>query len=172
MSISDKEISRIGGTGVDNGGGENGDNEDDENCGVYSKDDYRKKKIGGNGYGGRFSRNLGKAKKMVLRPFTRSKKQIPTKIQTSASSSSASASAANIGNFPGKRTRVDTTRVKGCCFCFRQPLTLESSIGSSVRNPKDPNWTHDKLKVFIEKNDFYSKECNPHLDIDCSHRED
>lgn len=166
MSVSDKDISRVSGSGTNGVDAVDGD---DESGGVHSREDYRKKKPGGNG--GKFSRNLGKAKKVVLRSFTRSKKQIPTNIQTRASSS-LSASALNIANFQSKRTWGDDGVPKGCYFCFRQPQTLESSVESPVSDPNDPNYTSDMLKVLIEKNDFYSKECNPHLDIDSSHRKD
>lgn len=178
MSVSDKEITKVGFSSVDNGWDDDGDDKDDEHGGVHDVDDehggvhsYRKKKIGG-----KFSRNLRKAKKVIQRPFTSSKKEIeiPTKIQTrdSSSSLSASDSAPNIVNFPVKRTWVDGDGVKGCYFCFRQPLTSESSIGSPVSDPDDPNFSYDMLKVLIETNDFYSKDCNPHLDIDRSHWED
>ncbi|KAA0056095.1 putative lysozyme-like protein [Cucumis melo var. makuwa] len=41
-------------------------------------------------------------------------------------------------------------------------------------SPTDPNhrkFTNEMLKVLIEKNDFYSKESNPHLDVQVDTRQ-
>ncbi|KAK9920123.1 hypothetical protein M0R45_028684 [Rubus argutus] len=55
---------------------------------------------------------------------------------------------------------------KGCYFCFTQPLTVESSAESQTSDPNSPNFTYGKLRSFIEMNDFYSKECNHHVNYD------
>ncbi|MBA0844335.1 hypothetical protein Goarm_001435, partial [Gossypium armourianum] len=47
-------------------------------------------------------------------------------------------------------------------FCCTRPRTLESADDSSTSDPNDPNFTYEMLKTLIEKNQFYSKECNPH----------
>lgn len=53
----------------------------------------------------------------------------------------------------------------GCCLGMKQPQTLESSGESpSTSDPNSKEFTYDMLKVFIEKNDFYAADCNPHLD--------
>lgn len=51
------------------------------------------------------------------------------------------------------------------CLCLKQPLTLDSSVsGSPTSDPNSPAFTFNMLRGLIEKNDFYSNECNPHLD--------
>lgn len=62
---------------------------------------------------------------------------------------------------------------KGCVFCFSRPKTPESPADSQVSDPEDPTFAHVMLRDLLEKNDFYSGECNPHLDIpylSCEHR--
>lgn len=51
-----------------------------------------------------------------------------------------------------------------CCLCLRQPKTLDSSGESPTSDPNSSEFTVDMLRALLEKNDFYSKECNPHLD--------
>ncbi|OIV93340.1 hypothetical protein TanjilG_23276 [Lupinus angustifolius] len=59
----------------------------------------------------------------------------------------------------------DDRRSGGCKLCFLRPKVLESFDGSSTTSdPNNPNFTHPMLRVLIENNDFYSKDCNPHLD--------
>ena len=53
----------------------------------------------------------------------------------------------------------------GCRFCFSRPKVLESpNEESPSSDPNDPNFTHGMLRTLMDKNDFYSKECNPHSD--------
>ncbi|WCJ26802.1 hypothetical protein M5689_008592 [Euphorbia peplus] len=54
------------------------------------------------------------------------------------------------------------------CCCFKQPSTLESSVESVTSDPNDSKFTFEMLRGFIETNDFYSKECNLHLDLPSS----
>ncbi|KAG8363975.1 hypothetical protein BUALT_Bualt19G0079400 [Buddleja alternifolia] len=46
--------------------------------------------------------------------------------------------------------------------------TVEDSSGESptTSDPNNSEFSFDMLRGLIEKNDFYSKECNPHLDVD------
>ncbi|KAL8541916.1 hypothetical protein ACS0TY_002967 [Phlomoides rotata] len=53
-----------------------------------------------------------------------------------------------------------------CCFCVKQPTTLDSPGESPSSDPNSSEFTFDMLRALIEKNEFYSKECNPHLDAD------
>ncbi|XP_015874801.2 uncharacterized protein LOC107411683 [Ziziphus jujuba] len=174
MSVSDKEISSVGisGGGGEGGGGcggNDGDEDDDESgcvCGVHANEDRRTKQRG-YGFGG-FGRNLGKAKQVVLNPFTKARKHLSIRKQKraflpSSSSSAAQNAVASSGNGIGGD---GGSGGKGCYFCFKRPLTLESPIGSRTSDPNDPDFTYDMLKVLIEQSDFYSRECNPHLDID------
>ncbi|KAL2345564.1 hypothetical protein Fmac_006849 [Flemingia macrophylla] len=55
-------------------------------------------------------------------------------------------------------------RRSGCRFCFSRPRVLESSDESPISDPNNPKFTHAMLVNLIEKNDFYCRECNPHLD--------
>ncbi|KAG2719677.1 hypothetical protein I3760_02G000800 [Carya illinoinensis] len=162
MSVPDNEIFNAIGTG---GGVQSRDAEDDDDD--DDDDDSGKKQRGdrhgvGRGDGG-CTRYFTKAKLVVLRPFTKAKKQLLRKMNKRTSSSSRSA-AENAGT-SGKRFGC-VGRGKGCYFCSTQPQTLESPTGSCASDPNSPNFTYDMLKAFIEKNDFYSKECNPHLDFD------
>ncbi|OWM72356.1 hypothetical protein CDL15_Pgr018241 [Punica granatum] len=52
-----------------------------------------------------------------------------------------------------------------CLFCISRPITLESPAESHTSDPNDPAFTHEMLRAMLEKNDFYSEECNPHLDV-------
>ncbi|CAA0833556.1 Unknown protein [Striga hermonthica] len=52
------------------------------------------------------------------------------------------------------------------CSCLGQPRTLDSSGESPTSDPNSSEFTFDMLRALIEKNDFYSKDCNPHLDQD------
>lgn len=161
MSVLGKEISSVGGSGRDCVDGD-GDEDDDENGGVNGrcrcrgKDENSKKQRGISGIG--FSRNLGKAKQVVLSPFTKVKKQLPRRNNNTRAAASSSCSLFSSGKRFG-----DTGGNKGCYFCFTQPLTVESSAESQTSDPNSPNFTYGKLRSFIEMNDFYSKECNHHV---------
>lgn len=109
-------------------------------------------------------RSFRKAKKVVLFPFAKAKKQFfhnrrkkqqQQENKTVSFASSVAAGAANGGAISG---------TNGCYFCFNQPHTLESPAESFTSDPNDSSFTHDMLRSLIEKNDFYSKECNPHID--------
>ncbi|XP_047324169.1 uncharacterized protein LOC124927748 [Impatiens glandulifera] len=52
----------------------------------------------------------------------------------------------------------------GGCWCFKESTTLESYVESQISDPNGSEFNHEMLRVLIEKNDFYSKECNSHLD--------
>lgn len=51
----------------------------------------------------------------------------------------------------------------GCCLSFKPPRTQFDSDESPTSDPNSPEFTFDMLRDFIEKNDFYSQDCNPHL---------
>lgn len=53
-----------------------------------------------------------------------------------------------------------------CFFCISRPKTLESPVESHTSDPNDPTFTLEMVRDLLEKNDFYSRECNPHLDVD------
>ncbi|KAL3538406.1 hypothetical protein ACH5RR_001772 [Cinchona calisaya] len=68
-----------------------------------------------------------------------------------------------------KKKKGNLVNSVGCCLCLRQSQMLDSSGESTPPPTSDPNskdFTYDMLKVFIEKNDFYAADCNPHLDLD------
>ena len=90
---------------------------------------------------------------LVLFPFAKSKKKKKKKqAKTSAKLSSFSSS--------GRRVRSACGVCSG--FCFTQPRTLESPADSKTSDPNDATFSYDMLKALIERNHFYSKECNPH----------
>ncbi|XP_031261476.1 uncharacterized protein LOC116119667 [Pistacia vera] len=159
MSELDKEISRVGGT-VD-------DDEDDDQTvgggggggrrggGVHGNDGEEKQ--GGFGCAQNFGR---RAKKLVLLPVAKAKKQLYNRRQRQQNKRvSLSDASANAGEkFGGTSSKV-------CFSCFMQPPTLDSSAESIESDPNDPNFSNEMLRSLIENNDFYSKECNPHLNF-------
>ncbi|CAL5329943.1 unnamed protein product [Camellia sinensis] len=90
-----------------------------------------------------FGRNLKKAKRVTLFRFRKAKKQLPLRKNTSAGGSGG-----------------------GCYCCFKQTPSSDSPVESQTSDPNSPEFTYELLRALIEKNDFYSNECNPHLDSD------
>lgn len=88
------------------------------------------------------SRKVRKAKQMVSYPFRKAKKLYRKKISSSET--------------PGK----------GCYLCFMRPITADSDAISQPEDPNTRELTYEFLKSLIEKNDFYSRECNPHINLD------
>lgn len=134
MSDPDGAISEVG---CSHGPGGDGD---DDNREIETAGRTRRKKEGGNG----FKKSFSRAKKVVLLPFT-SKSRKHRKSQ--------------------RRVRIGNGNTGGLlcgCFCLEQPRTLESPKSNSS-DPNDPSFTYDRLKTLIEKNDFFSKECDTHL---------
>lgn len=140
MSDFIKEISKLG------------DADDDaQEAGNGGDGGVQVEQSGGVGYGG-----FIKAKKVALFPIAKAKKQFfhrRNKQQEEQNKRVSSPAAANVG-----------ANTKGCYFCFKQPFTLESSAESFTSDPNDSSFTYEMLSSFIEKNDFYSKDCNPHLE--------
>lgn len=54
----------------------------------------------------------------------------------------------------------------GGVLCFKQPRAMDSSGESPTSDCNCAEFDYDTLRALIEKNDFYSKDCNPHLDRD------
>lgn len=148
---SDEEISNGDRDGYQ-AGGSDGDDDDDDNA--IGKKQHRRM---GCGYG----------KRVVLHQFTKAKNQIRRiRSKRALLSSSSSCSTRNVSSrgktvlHGGGGTRIGS----GCRFCFSRPKVLETPIGSPTSDPNDPTFTQSMLKTLIEKSDFYSKECNPHID--------
>ncbi|KAH7835194.1 hypothetical protein Vadar_023721 [Vaccinium darrowii] len=56
----------------------------------------------------------------------------------------------------------------GCLHCCLKPNPRVDSSPVEPKpssDPNSPNFTFELLRALVEKNDFYSKECNPHFDI-------
>lgn len=70
------------------------------------------------------------------------------------------------GNSEGRREFSGGGGGGGCYLCLKRPLTSDSGGESQTSDPNSPNFTYEMFRLFIEKNDFYSNECNPHLDVD------
>ncbi|KAF8038655.1 hypothetical protein BT93_B1251 [Corymbia citriodora subsp. variegata] len=51
---------------------------------------------------------------------------------------------------------------KGRAFCFGRPRALGSPFASRSSDPNDPTFAQEMMRNSLEKNDFYSKECNSH----------
>ncbi|KAK3030379.1 hypothetical protein RJ639_038907 [Escallonia herrerae] len=107
--------------------------------GGYEEDD-------GGGSGGKTDqRKHGrKGKRVALFRFRKVKKRIPRN------------SAANSGGCFGKNVGL----------CFKPSPTVDSAVESPASDPNNPEFGFDLLRALIEKNDFYSEECNTHLDLD------
>ncbi|KAE8000031.1 hypothetical protein FH972_004403 [Carpinus fangiana] len=150
MSVSDKEIFNVGASG----------------SGIHVReDDGTQQREDRYASGGGCTRDFAKAKQLILHALPKAEKQLLRRRNKKISSSSASANAGT----SGKRFGCVGRRGTGCYFCFTRPQTLESPTHAS--DPNDPNFTYEMLKAFIEKNDFYSKECNTHLDFDLTSHE-
>ncbi|TYG38830.1 hypothetical protein ES288_D13G254800v1 [Gossypium darwinii] len=98
-----------------------------------------------------------KLKQVLMFPFVKfrkkkKKKQAKPLAKPSLSSSSSFSSSKRVGSGGGFYGG----------FCCTRPRTLESADDSNTSDPNDPNFTYEMLKTLIEKNQFYSKECNPH----------
>lgn len=140
MSESGTERSNFrGGGGGGSSGGDDGDDDDEKKRRRY-------------GWG----RNLDKAKQVVLFPFRKVKKQLVYSGRRRSRSRSSSSSATCLGRAEG---------FLGCSLCFKPPQTVESPAYSQTSDPNNPAFTYEHLKALIEKNDFYSKECNPHTSV-------
>ncbi|EEF50049.1 conserved hypothetical protein [Ricinus communis] len=125
--------------------GEENDHDHDgmQGGGPRNNKNKNKNKRRGYGCGGDFS----KARGVVLFPFTKAKKLLKKKSDKRPSSSSSSLS-----------SRVAVTGKN--CFCLKQNFTLQSPTDSQTSDPNHPKFTFEMLRTLIEKNDFYSKECN------------
>ncbi|TYJ02582.1 hypothetical protein E1A91_A13G239100v1, partial [Gossypium mustelinum] len=98
-----------------------------------------------------------KLKQVLMFPFVKfrkkkKKKQAKPLAKPSLSSSSSFSSSKRVGSGGGFYGG----------FCCTRPRNLESADDSNSSDPNDPNFTYEMLKTLIEKNQFYSKECNPH----------
>lgn len=150
-----ENVSDVGCSGVN----DDEDDEDDETgktmaaaqIGHDCDDDDGKKHKG--------KRGFGKAKQVISYPFRKAKKQILRRKIKRASSSSFTATSRTLSS--DKRV-VDGSVNQGCGFCFKE-LISDSKNGSQTTDPNNRKFTDEMLKLLIEKNDFYSKECNPHL---------
>ncbi|KAK3022166.1 hypothetical protein RJ639_045361 [Escallonia herrerae] len=118
------------------GGGFNGGNEEDDCGGSGGKSSQRKH--------GR------KGKRVAFFRFRKVKKRIPRN------------SAANSGGCFGKNVGGGGR----CGLCFKPSPTVDSAVESPASDPNNPDFGFDLLRALIEKNDFYSEECNTHLDLD------
>ncbi|ESW35271.1 hypothetical protein PHAVU_001G221000 [Phaseolus vulgaris] len=134
---------------ADRHGYEGGSDDDSE----IGKSQLRRRRKG-SGFGKGVVHQFAKAKKQIRRGGNR--KSLSAKSRP--------------GSEEGKVIVVDgdgsgrRRRGSGCRFCFSRPKVLESPNESPTSDPNDPNFTHAMLRTVMDKNDFYSKECNTHLD--------
>lgn len=106
-----------------------------------------------------FGEGMGKAKQVVMHRFTKAKKKLHN-CKFKNKRVLRLTSSGNKSRTSGKTIRRGRGGCgTGCYFCFKRPQVLESFSGSPTSNPNDPNYNH-----LIEKNDFFSRECNPHVD--------
>lgn len=159
---SDEEISNGNREGYQRGGSDGDDDEDEE-------EDRKKKK-------NRARVDFGFGKSLVFRQFTKAKNQIrrvrSRKALLSSSSSSRNVNVSSRGKVVivhgddfGSSSGSAARSGFGCKFCFSRPSVMENSDGSPSSDPNDPKFTHSMLRSLIEKNDFCSKECNPHIEL-------
>ncbi|TKY61616.1 hypothetical protein E2542_SST11467 [Spatholobus suberectus] len=136
-------------------GGSDGDDDDSE---IGKSEERSRRRRRRRRMGGGFGRGMGQ---VVVDQFTKAKKQI-RRIRSRKAL------------LPKPRSRNEgkvmiiggdvSGRGSGCRFCFSRPKVLESPNDSPTSDPNDPNFTHAMLRTLMDKNDFYSKESNPHLD--------
>ncbi|CAM8938611.1 unnamed protein product [Rhodiola kirilowii] len=147
-----------------NGG--NGDDDDDE-------EDKEEQGDGGNEDGGgsqleerrREVNGEGVFRKAIMRSLRRTKKRRNRKemerddgenieLPSCTSSSSMAAAAAR----RGRRSECGG----GCYICFMRPRTKESP-DTPTSDPNSESFSSEMLRTLMERNNFYSKECNPHI---------
>ncbi|TKY61617.1 hypothetical protein E2542_SST11468 [Spatholobus suberectus] len=136
-------------------GGYAGDSNDNDEDSENEKKQARRRKMGSC-----FGKNTGK---VVLHPFTKAKKQlgrIKSKKALVPSSQSRNASKKIVGD-EGTRRGSGWSK-KSCCS---RPQVLETPENESPpSDPNDPRFTPQMLQTWMDNNDFYSKESNPHQD--------
>ncbi|XP_057963176.1 uncharacterized protein LOC131154427 [Malania oleifera] len=140
MSESDKDASNVGGEDRVGCGNEGGEDEEDGDVddGIGTGIERKKQKTQ------RHGRGIRRATRAIfLSPLGRAKKRLlPYR-----------------GNAGGRRFGGGG----GCYLCLTRPQTMESPAESPGSDPNSPEFTYELLKALIENNDFYSKDCNPHL---------
>ncbi|XP_010486069.1 PREDICTED: uncharacterized protein LOC104764270 [Camelina sativa] len=58
--------------------------------------------------------------------------------------------------------------LKNVCFCGNETSNTHTLEWSSSSNPDRPKGENFTLKVLLQTNDFFSKDCNPHLSLTLS----
>lgn len=150
MSGPDKERS----SGGDDGGGGGGDEDEDGVISQSKKDELKGKAAQKSERESKRASvfRFGKAKKTLQLVQGRAKRRKRRKKKGSLVNSGCFGSCGDA--------------VVGGCLCEKQPQTLDSSGESPCSDPNNKEFTYDMLRVFIENNDFYAEECNPHFDSD------
>ncbi|KAL1211784.1 hypothetical protein V5N11_023774 [Cardamine amara subsp. amara] len=116
--------------------------EEDDEQNKRDNDNNKKKK----------KKKEAKGNRLLIFSFLKSKKRIVSKITRKPLSLNMSSSTSASSGF-----------WKYVCFCgIESPNTLEWS-SSCNSDPKDENFTIEMLRVLVQTNDFFSKDCNPHL---------
>lgn len=102
-----------------------------------------------------------KAKRAILSPFSKVRKLIERPPSDSSDSrhqlSSLPPSGSKVPRRRGKRRRFGNFCF---CRCFSRPQAVENN---NLSDGDDTSDDYEYLKSMIEKNDFYSKECNTHI---------
>ncbi|XP_020212845.1 uncharacterized protein LOC109797273 [Cajanus cajan] len=134
-------------------GGSDGDDDDSE----IGKSEVRRRRRTG------FGKSMGKA---VLQQYTKAKTTL--RRVRSRKGLVPKSRWGNEGNVIVEGDSGGRGRGSGsgswCRFCLSRPKVLESPDESPTSDPNNPNFTRLMLKNLIENNDFYCKDCNPHLD--------
>lgn len=112
--------------------------------------------------------NRGKSKRVTLIPSKKDRNRLEKqKIRASNSNfSSISLSVGCFGRRVSGRRGGNGGGVGGCFQCFKNGKTWGSKAESPTSDPNSAEFTHEMLRDLIEKNDFYSKECNLHGIVD------
>ncbi|KAG7030094.1 hypothetical protein SDJN02_08441, partial [Cucurbita argyrosperma subsp. argyrosperma] len=155
---AENHLSDVGCSGVN----DDADDEDDERRKSMAKAQIIAPDLGK-------QKGFGKAKRVMLYPFRKAKKQIlRRRIKRDSSSCSSSSSVDCTRRTSSSDKRVfDGSVNQGCGFCFMK-LSISDSKNGPPTDPNHRKFSNEMLKVLIEKNDFYSKESNPHLGIHSS----
>ncbi|KAL2906809.1 Ubiquitin-like-specific protease 1A [Bienertia sinuspersici] len=123
----------------------------DEDNGVIKKTEKQKK--GSLQFGGCSYRT---AKKVVVSPFNKVHKLYKKHKKSSSCSS-------NSHQIPILSSNNTSTRSGNSfsCLCVSKPQNLETDF--EAIDPNESGVSYEYIKSLIEKNDFYSKECNTHI---------
>lgn len=149
--------------GDSSGSNDDGDEEEEKGSEITVAEREKESKRKKRRVFGRHGVGVRSGKKALLFRFRKFQKLFELSLSSASPSDSPnSGSRKNSSWFCGK------SRFGGglcCCACFSKPHVVEDDDAQGNVVPDDPEeFSYEHLKSMIEKNDFYSKECDTHFD--------